>query len=226
MFLELFWEDLFHTFIEFLYAPLIFKDMLWILIPVLLAILLMEIYFYRYPREGIGHHKSLENTIFLLFISIDLIRYVVTQQNVPALKSILVLSYLFGVIVISLMDFFHKLSTSLIFKMSSKSIVTFISYVLIILVYSDMLDSTKPMHLFSVVLSIILLFFVLVLIRKGFSFLEPKSYEELEHFLQNIEEDIKRTTEEIKKGDKESDNEAKANKDKLKRSKKTEEKEE
>ena len=63
----MFFSELGKVFIEFLYAPFIYPDMFWIILPLFLSIGLMELYFKKYSREGIGHHKSLENTIFLVF---------------------------------------------------------------------------------------------------------------------------------------------------------------
>ena len=82
--LTLFWQDFFSTFIKFLYAPIMFLDMLWILVPVIIALVVTEFYFKRYPRSGIGHHKHLENTIFLLFISCR----AVAQQDFPSGRTI------------------------------------------------------------------------------------------------------------------------------------------
>jgi len=195
-FLEMFWNDLFHTFIEFLYAPIIFREMLWILLPVALAILLMELYFRRYPRESIGHHKSLENAIFLLFISFDLIRFIFTNSAVTLVKVYICIFFTLFATIIALMDFFHQLSISVIFKTSSKFIVAFFSYIVIILMYSDLLNNTSILHIISVVLAIILLFFTLIMIKNVMFLLEPKSYEEIEYFLRNIEEDIRKASQE------------------------------
>ncbi len=195
-FLEMFWNDLFRTFIEFLYAPIIFREMLGILLPVALAILLMELYFRRYPRESIGHHKSLENAIFLLFISFDLIRFIFTNSAVTLVKVYICIFFTLFAAIIAFMDFFHQLSISVIFKTSSKFIVAFLSYIVIILMYSDLLNNTSILHIVSVILAIILLFFTLIMIKNVMFLLEPKSYEEIEYFLRNIEEDIRKASQE------------------------------
>ncbi len=183
------------TYLEFLYAPIIFPEILWILIPTLWAILLMELYFDRYRREGIGHHKSLENTIFLLFISANLL-YISLQHPVIVPKLVVSIAFIVFSIMIGLMDFFHKLPTELIFKGSAKFIVAFVSYISIILVYSNLLEDLTALSILAIVLSIGFMFLTFVLVIKIVAFFEPKSYEEIEHFLKNIEEDIKRSHEE------------------------------
>lgn len=183
--------DLLNIYLEFLYAPVIYSKMLWILIPSLWAILLMELYFDRYSREGIGHHKSLENTIFLLFISANLLS-VALQHPILFPKLYLSLVFIIFSVIIGLMDFFHKLPTQLIFKGSSKFVVGFIAYISIVLVYSNILYDLTFLKFLLILISILLIFITFLLVIKLVAFFEPKSYEEIEHFLKNIEEDIKK----------------------------------
>lgn len=190
-------QDFFQTFIELLYAPVIHSSMLWILVPVILAIGLMDIYFSRYPREGIGHHMSLENTIFLLFISFNLF-YNVIVNNPSHLKTYVSIGFVVAWLFIGLMDFFHKLPTQLILNTSSKLLVAFSAYIAIILIYSDVLQ-VSFMRLISILISIGLLLGTLLVIKNILSILEPKSYEEIEHFLKNIEEDMERVSKETSK---------------------------
>ena len=172
-----------------------FPKMLWILIPTIWAILLMELYFDRYSREGLGHHMSLENTMFLLFISANIL-FISIQHPIVFPKLVLSIAFIIFSIIVGMMDFFHKLPTKLVLKGSSKFVVAFISYCTIILVYSDILLNLTILKFIYTLFALILLFLTFTLIVKLISFFEPKSYEEIEHFLKNIEEDIKKTHEE------------------------------
>ena len=134
----MFITDIAQTYLKFLYAPLMFPKMLWILIPTIWAILLMELYFDRYSREGLGHHMSLENTMFLLFISANIL-FISIQHPIVFPKLVLSIAFIIFSIIVGMMDFFHKLPTKLVLKGSSKFVVAFISYCTIILVYSDIL---------------------------------------------------------------------------------------
>lgn len=192
-------ENLFYTFIKFIYAPLIFKDMLWILLPLLFSIWLIELYFKRYPREGLGHHRSLENTIFLIFVFFDLIRYLLVNQNVNSAKVFVILVFLIFSVFVSFYDFFHKLPLKSLFKISSKTTIAFFTYIVIILIYSDMLDIISLLHIVNILISVTGLFLIIVFIKKLFVYLEPRSYDDMEHFLANIEKDIKKTSEKLKK---------------------------
>lgn len=205
--LGILWAEFVRTLIKFLYAPIIFPEILWITIPLVSAILLMELYFSRYSRESIGHHKSLENTIFLLFISFDLIRFAVTR-DAPLIKIILTIMMIIFFFAVAWLDFFHRLPLSLFHKVSSKLVIAYVSYIMIVLMYSDMLVSLEFYHIISVVLSVILIFGIIVFVRKMIALLEPKSYEEIEHFLSRIENDLKKSAAETGKGSPEKINES------------------
>jgi hypothetical protein len=184
--------ELLSAYLKFIYAPLLFVDMLWLIIPLFLYLLVTELYFDRYPREGIGFHKSLENTLFLIFIVPFLIKYV--YSFFPMSDEKLYVAFAFGIfsVVIAILDFFHKLPVELIWKRSSKFMVVFVTYTAIVLIYSDMLESLALVHLIKVFLAIVLFFITVILIRWILTVMEPKSYEEIEHFLGDIEKDIKK----------------------------------
>jgi predicted neutral ceramidase superfamily lipid hydrolase len=191
----MFFSELGKVFIEFLYAPFIYPDMFWIILPLFLSIGLMELYFKKYSREGIGHHKSLENTIFLVFICFNLVYFISTHESTN-FKKIFVGIYVLFCLIIAFMDFMHKLPTKLIFKRSSKSVVAFISYIVIILTYSRLLNDFSLYTLIMLILGAVMLFIVYLVIRITIKFLQPKSYDDIESFLKHIEEDIKKAHEE------------------------------
>ena len=182
-----------YTFLEFLYAPFLFPDMLWILLPVVLAIGLMELYFHKYPRLGIGHHHSLEGSIFLLFISIDLMRHIFTVSY--SMQKLVVASFIIAAwAVFGYMDFRHRLPRTFIFKHSSKFVIAYSSYIALVLIYTDILNAGSMMHNVSVFLSVIILFSLIFVLKRIILFFEPKTYEEIEHFLKKIENDIERSS--------------------------------
>jgi hypothetical protein len=185
--------DLFSVFIELLYAPFIYPSMLWILVPVCFAILLTELYFRRYPRESMGHHKSLETAIFLLFISFDIIRNAVIMPIAP--KIIIAVLFFSGTMAVALLEYLHKIPLRL-HHISTKLLFGYVSYISIVLVYSDMLQTLSILQAILIIFSVVTLFFAILLVKKIFFILEPRSYEEIENFLKSIEDDIRKTAEE------------------------------
>ncbi len=182
-------QELFQVFIQFIYAPVIFPKMLWILIPLLLSVLLTELYFKKYSRVGIGHHKSLENTIFLVFICFNLFSYVISMPN--TIRFYLVAYYTLFCLGIGVLDYLHKLSTDIRYKISTKFVIAYISYVTITLVYSNLLENLTIVKVVSIVVSIVFLFLIFVFVKKMISYLEPKSYEQIDGFLKHVEDAIK-----------------------------------
>lgn len=184
-------------FLKLLYAPLLYPEMLWILIPLIIAIILTETYFRKYPREGLGHHSSLENSVFMIFVLFNLAYYLV--NNPSAIKTYVVALFgIYAVTVIAL-DFYHKLPTKTFMKLSSKFIIGFKTYIFIVLVYSDILLKVTFFDLFSMVVSAGILFFALVLVSSIISYLEPKTYPEIESYLNTIEQEIKSSGKQKKK---------------------------
>ena len=151
----------------------------------------MEMYFKRYSTDNFGHHRSLENTIFLVFIIFNLLFYI--NQNPNQIKLILILLYIVFCIIIGVYDFLHKLPRHFLFNRSTKSFVAYISYITIIFVYSDMLIPFTFLKFIYLMLSVILLFILYIGIRFMLKFLAPKSYEKIDHFLKHIEDDIKKS---------------------------------
>jgi hypothetical protein len=196
--IETFFIELGHMLVKFLYAPFMFPKMFWILIPVILAILIMELYFWRYPRLNIEYHKSMENSIFLIFISFDLLRYVAMDGYHSPVKIYVSLGFIIFNVVIALLDFYHKLPISLFSRLSSKFVIAFFSYIMIVLMYSDMLDTVTTLSLVYIILSVLIFFFLIVAVRRIFMILEPKSYEEIESFLNVIEKDLQKAISESK----------------------------
>ena len=130
-----FWQLLGNRLIELVYAPFINPEMFWILLPLIATVLLMELYFSRYPREELGYHASLENTVFLLFVAVDLVRYIVTKsQSASTLKIILIAFIGLYALILGFFDFYHKLPRNVAFKTSSKSLIGFTAYIGIVLV--------------------------------------------------------------------------------------------
>ncbi|MBU0929747.1 MAG: hypothetical protein KJ623_01605 [Nanoarchaeota archaeon] len=135
---EIYAEQVWHRFIEILTAPYHIPEMLWIAIPLLITIFLMEIYFAKYREEELGWNTAYGNSIVLIFVAIDLIRHLFNNGlldiNVKAL--VIVLLIIDGAI-LTLIDFYHLLSKEFAFGLSSKLPTNFLAYCAIILVYTN-----------------------------------------------------------------------------------------
>ncbi|MBT3720039.1 hypothetical protein HN789_03035 [archaeon] len=188
-------EFLFFTFVEkflqLLYAPLNHPEMFWILLPLVITVILMELYFGRYPREDPGYHTALENSVFLLFVAVDLVRFLISNEStVDAIKIYLVGVIIAYAICLSLLDFFHKLPRNLAFKTSSKFLISYTAYIGIVLVYSDILSDLSHLSIIALVFSIIILFFMFKFIIGFIKAMEPQAHDDVEEFLEKVEKEI------------------------------------
>ncbi len=129
--------DTFHRFIEIVQSPFQYKEMLWILFPLLLVILLMELYFSRYKSEELGWNTAYGNSLVLIFVSLDLLRYLFTHGQFDFnTRTAIVVSIIFVGVMFTLLDFFHLLPKSLAFVISSRLPINFLALVGVIIVYT------------------------------------------------------------------------------------------
>ena len=150
-------------------APIRIPGMLWIVVPLVIALLLMEFYFSRYTREELGWNTAVGNSLVLIFVSIDLLRHIFgdtnfLQMDVAQLfvveKTIIALAVAAGAFLLLFTEFFHWLPKKFAFFVSSSLPVNLIAYLAIILVYSSI-----PLDIYTII-SGVLLFVLLLLLFK------------------------------------------------------------
>lgn len=124
-------------FVELISSPIQFPDMLWILVPLLLTLFLMELYFTRYQFEELGWNTAFGNTLVLIFVSLDLFRHLSNSNElVFGLKVMLVGAIVLLGVVLTLFNFFHILPKELGFAISSKFPMNFLALCGVLVIYS------------------------------------------------------------------------------------------
>jgi len=132
-------------FLELVTAPYYHKEMLWIGVPLVFVLFLTEIYFSRYKFEELGWNSAFGNALVLLFVSIDLFRYLYNNNllDTVTIKTALAIAVSLMALLLILVNFFHLIPESIAYGMSSKLPMNFIAYVSVLLVYSNIpLDFT------------------------------------------------------------------------------------
>ena len=197
---RVFFPTFFDRFFELLYAPFQYPKMICILFPLLTTVLLLELYFGRYPREEKGYHYALENTVYLLFVAVDLVRYLIVEQTViTSVKAFTIIAIIIYAVILSIFDFFHKIPRKIAYKTSSKSMIGFTAYIGIIVVYSDILLDLSSLSLIVTGLSIVTLFLMYRFVIGFIHFMEPPAHDDVEELLQNVEEELREAAKEAKK---------------------------
>jgi len=149
-------------------APSNNHEMIWMVIPLLIALFLMEFYFGRYKKEELGWNTALGNSLVLIFISIDLARYMYNQYGKEMfifiagpqdqLKVLLIALVFIEGMILLFYDFFHFLPKKIAFFFGSSLPVHLQAYLSLAIIYS----SDIPFDLITLAAAI-LLFFALLL---------------------------------------------------------------
>lgn len=131
--------EVWSRFLEIINAPLNFKEMLWILVPLIATTLLIEFYFGIYVDEELGWNTAFTNTLVLMFVSLDLGRHLYQSGFLffDKIKTVIVITVLIEAVLLAIFDFFHILPERFAFKMSSHLPINFIAISAIILVYTN-----------------------------------------------------------------------------------------
>jgi len=167
-------------FIELIIAPSNYPDMIWIVTPLVIMLLLMQFYFGRYNNEELGWNTAVGNSMVLIFVSLDLLRFIYGNTGVNSLDVSNIPLHNFTATIIALViggagfvmmfsNFFHIMPKKLSFFMSSSLPVNLMAYVAITLVYTSI-----PLN-FITLLAALILFIILLVFFNIIHLIEPKS---------------------------------------------------
>jgi hypothetical protein len=170
--------DLYNRGADIIKAPFQIHEMLWMLLPLIATMILMEFYFGRYKEEELGWNTAFGNSIVLTFVAIDLFRHTYEPEGntiFSALSSgepkILIAIGIFSfAMLLVLIDFFHFLPKAWAYVISSASVIHIISSLGIIVVYSTLpLDWTTLLACVLIVIMINVVLHVLYYIIPSYT---------------------------------------------------------
>ncbi len=173
----------FYTFvwpriIDIITTPVYHKQALWLLIPLLISTILMQLYFGRNKDEELGWNTAYANSIALIYISISLLKVIYDQYGygfwytlTPELTSKIVFVgiILFQAFLLAFLDLFHSLPKRFSFFISSLPSVFVIALVTIVVVHTDI-----PVDVITL-LAALALFFASIILFTLFRWLVPPS---------------------------------------------------
>ena len=141
------------------------REVLWIVLPLLIATIAMVVYFQRYKDEWPGWNTLVANSLVLLFVGMILLKYIYNLNDGGTInftifygKFILSLVIiLLGLIMVSL-NFRHYLPKKLAVWISSPLTLNLIAYILLLIVYSDI------KYNFPAILALLIWFLFLILV--------------------------------------------------------------
>ncbi len=145
--------------VEVFKSPMVNQNMLWMLLPLLATLLLMEFYFGRYKDEELGWNTAYGNALVLVFVSLDIFRNIYSNQKLGLLQLLFSFEgyvlisvgiFCLGMILIFI-DFFHFLPKKIAYIISSPAYVNLIALLGMITVYGNIpLDWTTLFAMISI----------------------------------------------------------------------------
>lgn len=140
-----YWDEyVFPRFLEMVNLPYENKEILWAIAPLIVTLFLVQIYFGRNRNEELGWNTAYANCIMLIFVAFNLANHVYNAYGYEKIISgiawyksaIVILVGLLGMNLLFI-DFFHSISKRISFFLSDSLTITFLAYIAIIGVYSD-----------------------------------------------------------------------------------------
>jgi len=212
-----FWEELVYEYIPFVgvrllelvEAPARNPEMWWIIAPLFVTLLLMTFYFGKYIKEELGWNTAIGNSVVLLFVAIDLLRFLF-NLTIPGsilnfqeewIKTLIALGVATEGITLLLSSFFKTLPKKISFFICSPLPVNLQAYVAIAVVYTNV-----PFDWATLIAAVVLFFLLLVgltLVKKVEHLfiikLQEEKMAELEAEQKRIEEQEREVLKEKKK---------------------------
>ncbi len=193
-------------FVDLVIAPAHYPEMIWIILPLVFTLIVMEFYFSRYRNEDLGWNTAVGNGVVLMFVCIDLLRQIYNDNfydllQITSISDAPLTTILAGVIglwglTLMFFDFFHLLPKKLAFIISSVLPVNLISYVGILLVYTNVAKQgfVIPIDMITLMAALLLLVLLFVLFRTVGVFI-PTAHDAVEERVNRIrkvvEEEVK-----------------------------------
>jgi len=121
------------------------SEILWVILPLVLILILIHIYFGRYRNEELGWNSAFGNAISLLWICVILFRFLFHKYNYHELTTNIIFLKSFAITsimtlwVISLLafNFLHKLPKQFAYLISSADSVYILAYIAISMVMGE-----------------------------------------------------------------------------------------
>jgi len=181
-----FWGSLFTRLGDVALAPINHVEMLWIITPMIITLVMMELYFGRYKKEELGWNSAVANSLVLVFVSVDLLRRVYgddgfldflttdlfSSVDVP-IKTVIAIAILFYGVLLLFFNFFHIFPKKFAFFISSSLPVNFIAYMAIVLIYAELPIFEQDGYL--TLIASFIFFMLLAFFFTVIQMIEPKS---------------------------------------------------
>jgi len=168
-----FFNELINRFELILNAPFQDLSVWWVLFPVILFWITLELYFGKHKSEELGWNTALGNGISLTWITLTLMKFLFDNslERFTWPKFILVFLIMIYGFFIAYISFMHKFKSKVTFKLASPSPVYYLASIAILWSYGSLIID------FYLVIALILLYFIILGLLKLIKKLMPNAEE-------------------------------------------------
>ncbi len=145
---------------KILITPWLSSEGLWAILPLVIILIFINLYFGRNRSEELGWNSAFGNTISLLWVCVILWKFLITNHafveifSHPLVRDFILLSILsVWVLLLSILNFFHVLPRKFAFIISSSYSLYILGYIVISFVIGDVVI-TKTSLLGAIILFI------------------------------------------------------------------------
>lgn len=144
-YLDYFLEFILPRTIEIVSKPTLFKSLLWVIAPLFITLILIQLYFGRYKNEELGWNTAFGNSVSLLWVTTTLFRFIYEKNDGNLLntfllnkeESILISILALWAITSVFLQFYHVLPKKVDFLIYSSIPVYATSILLVILIIGN-----------------------------------------------------------------------------------------
>lgn len=194
--------------LELLKIPFIDSEVTFTVVPLIIAMIIMFLYFRKYKWEELGWNSAVANSLVTLFVSIELLKHIyfingfgdIANYTTYLSRTLFTLILFFLGFILLMINIQHTLPKRIAYYLSSPSNINLISYILILFVHSKI-----PYDIITFIV-IIILFLILRLllillqlpVEKMFLYLEEMKIKEKIAEIKNAEKFVKEGKKELK----------------------------
>lgn len=162
---------------DILVSPWLHSKTLWVVLPLVLILFLIHLYFGRYRSEELGWNSAFGNSISLLWICMILFRFLFEKYGLgtivsetEAMNSFIVVAILtIWVFLLLIFNFFHVMPKKLAFVVSSSGSVYVLAYIITSVIVGDFALNLKTL------IASLILFILLAIALQGIKHMIPMS---------------------------------------------------
>ncbi|UCD03604.1 MAG: hypothetical protein JSW73_03630 [Candidatus Woesearchaeota archaeon] len=157
--------EILQRLVDIIISP--FKDpaMLWEVLPLVITVLIIVLYFGRYKNEQLGWNSALTNSLVLLYVGTNLLYYLYLNDSLSIFSEYTLVAIAVALVGLSLafLNYHHILPKKISFGIASVLPINFLAFLSIVFVHGHLkLDLSS---LFAAIILFVIIFSIVKLVQ-------------------------------------------------------------